>query len=120
MWHIAMPAEEPSTASLLTSIGINGEIGDFGSFSINANGAWSYTLDNTDPAVQGLGVGQTLSDSFMVMSADGTASETVMVTVHGSNDAPVFGTPIVAEGFETGFGNWDQTISAANPSASPK
>ena len=63
--------------------------GIHGTFSIDAAGAWTYTLDNTDPAVQALGAGQTLpSEVFTVTTLDGTAS-TVTVSITGSDDAPV-------------------------------
>jgi VCBS repeat-containing protein len=63
--------------------------GTYGTFSIDADGNWTYTLDNADPAVQGLAEGETVTDSFTVTSFDGTATETVTVTVTGANDAPV-------------------------------
>jgi VCBS repeat-containing protein len=62
--------------------------GSHGSFTLGANGAWTYTLDNTSPAVQALGAGQTLTETFAVASLDGTLSS-VTVTVNGTNDAAV-------------------------------
>ncbi|MGB3816656.1 VCBS domain-containing protein, partial [Achromobacter pulmonis] len=58
-----------------------------GSFSIDANGNWTYTLDNTDPKVQALAVGEKLTETFTVTTADGTQS-TVTVTIDGTNDKP--------------------------------
>jgi VCBS repeat-containing protein len=63
--------------------------GGYGSFVINADGTWTYTLDNADPAVQALGDGDTLTDSIVVTSADGSAVTTITVTINGSNDVPV-------------------------------
>lgn len=64
--------------------------GDYGNFSIDADGNWTYDLTaNDDPAIQGLGVGDSLTESFTVISKDGTATETVTVTIEGTNDAPV-------------------------------
>ncbi|MFY3312028.1 VCBS domain-containing protein, partial [Achromobacter ruhlandii] len=60
--------------------------GAHGSFSIDANGNWTYTLDNTDPKVQALAVGEKLTETFTVTAADGTQS-TVTVTINGTNDA---------------------------------
>jgi VCBS repeat-containing protein len=61
----------------------------YGTFSIDANGNWTYTLDNNNPAVQALSGGQSLPDrTFTVTSADGTATHTVTVHVNGTNDAP--------------------------------
>ena len=49
---------------------------------------WTYTLDNANCAVQALNVGQTLTDTFVVKTVDGTA-QTVTITIEGSNDAAV-------------------------------
>ena len=63
--------------------------GAHGVFSIDSAGVWTYTLDNAAPAVQTLGVGQTLpNETFTVTSIDGTA-QLVTVSITGTNDAPV-------------------------------
>jgi len=62
--------------------------GAYGSFTLAADGTWSYTASNTNPAVQALGNGNTLTETFTVRSTDGTSS-TVVVTIHGVNDAAV-------------------------------
>ena len=49
---------------------------------------WTYTLDNSNPAVQALNVGQTLTDTFTVTTVDGTA-QLVTITINGANDAAV-------------------------------
>ncbi|HWA37894.1 MAG TPA: VCBS domain-containing protein, partial [Burkholderiales bacterium] len=59
----------------------------YGTYTVTAGGAWTFTLDNTNAAVQGLGAGQSLTDSFTVTTTDGT-SQVVMVTINGSDDAP--------------------------------
>ncbi|CAN7687710.1 VCBS domain-containing protein [Variovorax sp. LjRoot84] len=63
----------------------------YGSFSLLADGSWSYTADNSQAAIQQLGAGQSISDSFTAMSSDGTASQVVTVTISGTNDVPVIG-----------------------------
>ncbi|MEQ1686591.1 MAG: VCBS domain-containing protein, partial [Burkholderiaceae bacterium] len=69
--------------------------GAHGSFSIDAAGVWTYTLNNADPAVQALGAGQTLpSETFTVRSIDGTA-QVVTVSITGTNDAAVLGSATV-------------------------
>ena len=45
-------------------------------------------MDNANPTVQALPEGGTLAESLTVTSADGTASETVTVTITGTNDLP--------------------------------
>ncbi|WP_407118463.1 VCBS domain-containing protein [Bradyrhizobium sp. LMG 9283] len=58
----------------------------YGSFTMTAAGVWTYTLDNANGAVQGVNVGDTLTDSFTVTTLDGTP-QVVTITIHGSNDA---------------------------------
>ncbi|MFT3956301.1 MAG: VCBS domain-containing protein [Piscinibacter sp.] len=41
---------------------------------MGTNGAWTYTAANANPAIQALGAGQTLTETFTVRSADGTTS----------------------------------------------
>ena len=61
--------------------------GDHGKFSLDANGNWKYELDNNDPKVQALGVGEKLTETFEVVTADGTKGK-VTVTIDGTNDKP--------------------------------
>src|SRR2546429_3109489 len=63
----------------------------FGTFTLAANGAWTYTANDSQTAVQQLGAGQSLTDSFTAVSSDGTANRVVTVTIHGTNDVPVIG-----------------------------
>jgi VCBS repeat-containing protein len=52
------------------------------------NGNWTYNLDNAAANVQALGADDTVTDNFTVTSQDGTATENVVVTVTGTDDAP--------------------------------
>ncbi|MGL4603596.1 MAG: retention module-containing protein, partial [Iodobacter sp.] len=65
-----------------------GKVGSFGTFSIDAAGNWSYTADNNRADIQALDDGEKRTDSFTVLSADGTTA-TIIVTINGTNDAPV-------------------------------
>jgi VCBS repeat-containing protein len=58
-----------------------------GTFSVAANGTWTYALNNADSTVDALNNGNTLPDSFTIHSADGTA-QTVSITINGHTDAP--------------------------------
>ena len=50
---------------------------------------WTYTLDDTNAVVQALNASSApLTDSFTVLSEDGTAT-VVTVTINGTNDAAV-------------------------------
>src|SRR6185312_7259699 len=60
-----------------------------GTFTLDAAGNWTYTADNTQTAIQQLGATQSITDSFTAVSSDGTASQVVTVTIHGTNDVPV-------------------------------
>ena len=63
--------------------------GTYGVFSIQANGFWTYRVNNA--LVQSLAAGASVSDVFQVTSFDTTASETFTVTIEGRNDAPTLG-----------------------------
>ena len=63
--------------------------GTYGNFSIDAAGAWSYNLNNAAANVQALATGQSVTDSFTVLSEDGTATQSVTISITGSNDAAV-------------------------------
>ena len=62
--------------------------GGYGTFTMTADGAWTYTLDEANSAVQALNVCDTLTDTFKVTTIDGTA-QVVTVTIHGANDAAI-------------------------------
>jgi VCBS repeat-containing protein len=63
--------------------------GTYGTYTFNASsGAWTYTLDNTKAEVQALTAGQTVVDRLVVKSLDGTASQSIDVTITGANDSP--------------------------------
>ena len=64
--------------------------GTYGTFTFNpATGAWTYTLDDDRAATQALTDGETVTDELVVTSLDGTATETIAVTVTGANDVAV-------------------------------
>ncbi|MDG5467960.1 Ig-like domain-containing protein [Deltaproteobacteria bacterium IMCC39524] len=68
-------------------------IGTYGTLTLNANGSYTYVVDESNSTVQELRIsGQTVSESFAYTMADGqgsTSSSTLTITVKGSNDAPV-------------------------------
>ncbi|MCK1676436.1 DUF4082 domain-containing protein [Bradyrhizobium sp. 150] len=78
-----------STAGTLGST-LNGA---HGGLVLNATGAFTYTVNETDPAVQALRLAtNTVTDVFnytMRDAAGATSSTTLTITVHGANDAPV-------------------------------
>ncbi|MGY0219126.1 Ig-like domain-containing protein, partial [Endozoicomonadaceae bacterium StTr2] len=65
--------------------------GQYGELTLNQDGSYSYTLNNSHPAVQALAQGQTLTERFSYTVSDrqgGTATATLVITVNGTNDAP--------------------------------
>ena len=59
-----------------------------GTFHINANGDYTYTLDNTDAAVNILNDGETTTDSitYTVTAGSETSDATLTITIHGHTD----------------------------------
>ncbi|MCT7943091.1 retention module-containing protein, partial [Shewanella holmiensis] len=78
------------TGEAIFQVQTNVADGNYGTFSIDANGNWTYTLNNSHIDVQSLTAGQELIRSITVTSADGTATHTVTITIVGTNDAPEF------------------------------
>jgi VCBS repeat-containing protein len=63
--------------------------GEYGTFSVNAAGEWTYTVN---PA---LNLGDLSTDTFTVKSLDGTGEGSVTVTIKGTNDPAVI-TPVIS------------------------
>ncbi len=69
--------------------------GSYGMVAIDADGFFSYALDNAAAAVQSLREGQAQADTFTYTATDddpvgaANSSSTLTVTVFGSNDLPV-------------------------------
>ena len=62
-----------------------GTTGDYGTFSIESDGKWTYTASD---AYNDLNVNDSISDTFTVKAADGTETS-VKVTITGTNDPEV-------------------------------
>ncbi len=62
-----------------------GTAGMYGTFTIDANGEWSYTLGDE---AQALADGETKTETFTVTADDGTTTQDVTVTVTGTDDPP--------------------------------
>lgn len=75
--------------------------GGYGTFTMTAAGVWTYTLDNTNLAVQALNAGETLTDSFAVTTIGGTA-QVVTITIHGASDAAIISGATTGEVIEAG------------------
>jgi VCBS repeat-containing protein len=82
-----------------TVIAVNGSaanvgqtlVGVYGTLVLTAGGAWTYSLNESDPDTQALALGQTAVDAFSYTMSDSqgaTSSTTLDVTVTGGNDPP--------------------------------
>ncbi|WP_282042087.1 retention module-containing protein [Halomonas alimentaria] len=81
----------------------------YATFTDNGDGTWSYVLDNDSSAVQGLSVGETLTETFdyTLTDADGdTSTATLTVTITGQDDG------VTLTGISVGSA--EQTVYEAN------
>jgi len=65
--------------------------GGFGTLTLNADGSYSFAVNNASATVQALQAGQTLSETFsytVIDSAGATSTATLTITLTGANDAP--------------------------------
>ncbi len=91
--------------------------GTYGSLSIAASGAYTYTLNNGAAAVQSLAAGQRVTDVFSYQAQDDDVSPlltagTLAIGVTGVNDAPVLAAALAAQNGREG-----QAISFTLPAA---
>ena len=80
-----------------------------GSLVLNADGSYVYTLNNTDPAVNALNSGDTLTDSFTYTLTDGdgtSTTATLTITINGHTD----GEPTVSIPDTNGVAAGDATL----------
>jgi VCBS repeat-containing protein len=66
--------------------------GNYGTFTLNSDGSYSYVVDNNNPDVQALNIGDTLTESFnytVENVPDGrTDKAKFVITIDGVNDKP--------------------------------
>ena len=83
--------------------------GTYGTFTVDQTGKWTYVLDNNSAKVQALAEGQKVTDTITVTVDDGNggkATQTIVVNVTGTNDAPTL------SGATTGNVKEDGTLTA--------
>ncbi len=97
-----------SQASATGAVGSNVS-GSYGTIAIAADGSYSYTVDNTNAAVQALRTtGQTLADVFTYTMTDAgglTSSARITVTIRGANDTPIVTADTASATEAGGLGN---------------
>lgn len=64
--------------------------GEYGVLTLLSNGTYAYGLNDRLPRVQGLGAGETVTETFSYLAGNGTqdSSGALTVTVQGTNDTP--------------------------------
>ncbi len=77
----------------------------YGTIVVNADGGYTYTLDNNNATVDGLDEGETLTDTFAYTVTDSEGGQSIAnltITINGENDAPVAGGTIPPQaGFDS-------------------
>ncbi|MFR3458084.1 MAG: VCBS domain-containing protein, partial [Bilophila wadsworthia] len=102
-----LPApSDPDRGDTIAFVPQNGTLRHYGSLTLGADGSYTYTLNNNLYAVQSLGAGETLTDTFTYTVTDShgaIGSNTLTVTINGTNDAPTVAAAIasVAEDAQT-------------------
>ncbi|MFN1620225.1 VCBS domain-containing protein [Vibrio rotiferianus] len=82
--------DDPDSGEAVFQPQTNVQDGDWGTFSIDETGKWTYELNNSHPDVQALDAdSDPVIRTMTVTSADGTTHD-VVVTITGNNDAPEF------------------------------
>ncbi|HWP26828.1 MAG TPA: DUF5801 repeats-in-toxin domain-containing protein [Xanthobacteraceae bacterium] len=85
--------------------------GLYGTLTVGADGSYSYTLNNSLAAVQGLSAGETLTETFSYTLTDGdgdTSAATLTITINGTDDGvSITGLTAAAQG-------GDVTVNEAN------
>lgn len=85
-------ATDTHTFGVSTKDGQQGEsaAGKYGTLTIDSNGNYTYTLDNSNPDVQKLAQGESTTEIFTVYVSDGaeTVQKDIVVTIKGTNTSP--------------------------------
>ncbi|MCJ1886426.1 VCBS domain-containing protein [Pseudomonas sp. LA21] len=91
--RVATAGRQGGTQFLVPNGSFQAIAGGHGLLVIYSSGAVTYTVDNTDAAVQALRqFSDTLTDTFTYTITDlagATSTATITITIHGANDAPV-------------------------------
>ena len=71
-----------------TAIGSEPIQGQYGTLAVNADGSYTYTLDNDNPVVDALNDGETLTETFDYTVSDGSAAAVsqLAITINGATD----------------------------------
>jgi VCBS repeat-containing protein len=122
---VSSDVDNGATATWTTTGNPTGtETTNYGTFAITTGGAWTYTMDATPgSAADKLAEGETKEETFTVTVTDdmgATATQTVSVTINGTNDSPIISDTSVISGTATEAGNLDDGTVVAAITASGK
>ncbi|KAF1004473.1 MAG: hypothetical protein GAK28_03995 [Luteibacter sp.] len=97
-----------------------GVVGNYGTLTLNADGSYSYVLDNANPTVNALKDGQSLTEtySYTIVDGDGdTSTTTLTITIHGHTDGGPSVTPHPGNGTNTGGDAtvWESGLTPDSP-----
>lgn len=100
--------------------GVSGTVGSpfsgaYGTLTLNADGSYSYAVNETNAAVQALNTGGTLTDTFTYTTRDAaglTDTAQLTITINGANDAPV-AQNVTLQANQLGNGGFDATPNFA-------
>ncbi len=90
----------PGVGSAVATPGGVAIVGQYGTLVIQSDGSYTYTLDNTNPVVQALSDGDTLTEQFeyTLLDNDGDTDTAVLtITINGDNDVPTVDVPVRGE-----------------------
>jgi VCBS repeat-containing protein len=79
--------DNPANTFIAVGSGLSSDH-NYGSYTIDAGGHWVFTVNDSNSTVQGLNVGDSLTETFTIHTQDGTA-QTISVVINGVNDAAV-------------------------------
>ncbi|UPG95554.1 VCBS domain-containing protein [Luteibacter aegosomatissinici] len=88
----ARAGAEGDGGTLMAVSGVTQVAGTYGTWSVDANGTWHYTVDNSLAIVQALRPGQSLQETFTYQMRDGQGAldtAQLTLTITGAWDAPV-------------------------------
>ncbi len=74
-----------NTTPTFTSSTVEGGA-QLGTLTIDAEGNWTYTVDNNNATVQGLNAGETIVETYTVATEDGKDTQTITITINGAAD----------------------------------
>ena len=67
-------------------------VAQYGTLTLNADGSYTYVVNDSNATVQALRPGQTLTETFTYTMADAAgapSTATLTITIQGADDAPV-------------------------------